>query len=124
MRPVQNCQTNKTINIWIGFPIAWKMHPVISVVQLKPLPPGEMENDIPTYQSYEIDKLIDKRVRRYNKTNVTKYLIKWLKYGPEYGRWKSFSVFNDCLKLVKKDETALFILAKNDNKRRNDQGSH
>ena len=58
------------------------MYPVVSVVQLEPLPPGEnpyhrfklnylpaveMENDIPDNQSYKIKKLVDKRVRKYNK---------------------------------------------------------
>ena len=70
------------------------MYLIISVAQLKPLPPGEnpyhrfkfnhfpaveMENDIPDNQLYEIKKLIDKRVRNYNKTDVIQYLMKWLK---------------------------------------------
>ena len=69
-----------------------------------------MENDIPTYQSYEIEKLVDKRVRKYNKTNFTQYLMKWLKYGPEHDQWKN-SAFNDCLELVEEYETSAPILA-------------
>ena len=47
-----------------------------------------MENNILTYQSYEIKKLVDKRVRKYNKMNVTQYLIKWLIYGFKHYQWK------------------------------------
>ena len=58
--------------------------------------------------------------RKYNETNVVQYLTKRFGYKPEHNQWKSFSVFNDCLKLVKKYETASL---KNYNKRRNDQRS-
>ena len=68
----------------------------------------EMENDIPTYQSYGMKRLVDKRVRKYNKSNVTQYLMRWLKYGFEHDQWKKKSIFNDCLKLVKKYKTTFF----------------
>ena len=51
-------------------------------------PAVEMESDNPTYQSYEVEKMVDKRVRKYNKTNVTQYLVKWLKYGFEHDQWE------------------------------------
>ena len=75
----------------LELPIVWKLHPVVSVVQLERLffgndpyhrfkfnhiPAVEIENDIPTYQSYKIGKLVGKRVRKYNKTNVVQYLMK------------------------------------------------
>ena len=74
----------------LELPIVGKIYPVVSVAQLEPLIFGEnlyhrpkfnhllaveMENDIPTYQSYEIKKLVDN-------------LMKWLKYGPEHDQWK------------------------------------
>ena len=105
----------------LEFPIAWEIYPVVFVAQLEQLFLGEnpyqrpkfnhffaveMENDIPTYQSYEIEKLVDKRVRKYNKTNVTQYLMRQFKYGFEHGQWKKKSVFNDCLTLVEKYETS------------------
>ena len=105
--------------------IVWKLHPVISVVQLKPLPPGEnlyhrlksihfpaveMQNDIPDNQSYKIKKLVDKRIRKYNKTNVVQYLMKWLKYAFEYNQCKNIAILNNCLDLVKKNETGAPIL--------------
>ena len=36
----------------------------------------EIEDDTNQYKSYEIEKLIDKRIRRYNKTLVIQYLVK------------------------------------------------
>ena len=67
------------------------MHPLVSVVQLKPLPSEEnlyrrfhfnhfpaveMENDIFYNQSYKIRKLIDKRIRKYNRIEIIQYLMK------------------------------------------------
>ena len=119
-------------------PIAWKIHPVVSIAQLEPLPLGEnpyrrprlnhpptveINGDTPNNRSYKIKKLVDKRTRKYNKINVVQYLIKCFGYGPEYNQWKNFSVFKDCLKLVGEYEAASFILAKNNKKRRNRQRS-
>ena len=98
------------------------MHPVVSVVQLKPLPPGEnpyhrfefnhfpaveMENDIPDNQSYEIKKLIDKRKRKYNRIAIIQYLMKCLGYNPAYNQWKSLSAFDNCLDLIKEYKTSV-----------------
>ena len=97
-----------------------KCIPVVFVAQLELLLPGEnlyprpkfnhffaveMETDIPTYQLYEVEKMVDKRVRKYNKTNVVQYLIKWLKYGPKHNQWKKNSTFDNCIDLAEKYET-------------------
>ena len=75
------------------------MYPVVSVAQLEPLFSGEnlydrpkfnhptvieIKNDVLTYQSYEIEKLVDKRTLKYNETKMVQYLIKCFSYGPEY----------------------------------------
>ena len=36
----------------------------------------EIENDTNQYKSYEIEKLIDKRIKKYNKILVTQYLVR------------------------------------------------
>ena len=36
----------------------------------------EMKNDTLEYQFFEIEKLITKRIRKYNRTYVTQYLIR------------------------------------------------
>lgn len=51
--------------------------------------------------------MVDKRIRKYNKTEVTQFLIKWLCYGPEHNQWKSLSALDNCLKLVEKYEASV-----------------
>ena len=36
----------------------------------------EIKNDTSNYQFYEIEKIVDKRIRKYNRTYVTQYLIR------------------------------------------------
>ena len=106
----------------LEFSIAWKIHPVVSVAQLEPLlrgqnlyqrpkfnyfPAVEMGNDIPGNQSYEIEKLIDKRIRKYNRISIIQYLMKWFWYNPEHNQWKSLSALDNCLDLIEKYETSV-----------------
>ena len=106
----------KRIIYELELPIAWKIHPVVSVAQLEPLFPGydpydrpkfnhppviETKNDTPTYQSYEIEKLVDRRTRRYNETKMVQYLIKWFGHNPVHNQWKSFSALDNCFDLKK-----------------------
>ena len=103
----------------LELPPAWRVHPVISVAQLEPVPAGEdpyrrprpshpdaveMEGDTPQYQSYEVEKLVGKRLRRYKRTTVTQYLVRWVGYGPEYDEWRSLSALDNCLELVEEYE--------------------
>ena len=114
------------------------MHPVVSIVQLKPLPSGgklyhrfkfnnflavEIGNDIFDNQSYEIKKLINKRIRKYNRIANIQYSMKWFEYGPEYNQWKNLSAFDNCLDLMEEYETLVLVgpilLARRGKKRRN-----
>ena len=114
------------------------MHPVVSIVQLKSLPSGEnlyhrfkfnhfpaveTENDIFDNQSYEIKKLLNKRIRKYNRIANIQYLMKWFEYGPEYNQWKNLSAFDNCLDLMEEYETlvlfGLILLVRRGKKRRN-----
>lgn len=82
----------------LEFSPRWKVHLVISVTQLesagesdpydrkRPHYPGavEVEGDSEFERSYEVEKIVDKRRRKYGQTMVTQYLIRWLGYGPEF----------------------------------------
>ena len=71
---------------------------MISVAQLEPaneenpyeknrshyLESVEVEKEIEFEKFYEIEKIINKRVKKYEKINVTQYFIRWLGYGPEF----------------------------------------
>ena len=64
----------------------------------------EIKNDTSNYQFYEIEKIVDKRVRKYNRTNVIQYFIWWLKYESKYDEWKNFVVLKNSMKLMKNYE--------------------
>lgn len=89
----------------LELPPAWRVHPIIFVAQLEPVPAGEdpyrrprpshpeaveMKGDTPEYRSYEVEKIVGKRIRKYNKTPVTQYLVRWLGYGPEYANGRAY----------------------------------
>ena len=99
----------------------WRIHSVISVVQLKPAVFTEdsynrsrsnhsdsvqIEENIETEKSYEIERIVVKRIRKYERTKVTQYCIQWKKYEPEYNEWKSISALSNCMKLIEKFESA------------------
>ena len=85
----------------LDLPKTWMIYPVISVAQLEPA--GDinidpfyrqrsdhpaaiyMESDITEYQSYKVERLLKKRIRRLkNGYSKTKYLVRWRGYGSEY----------------------------------------
>lgn len=97
----------------------WKIHSVISIIQIKSTEKRKnsynrykfhhfdvvkIEKDIDEWKFYEIEKIIKKRIRRYDKTNVIQYLIRWLRYESAYDEWKSLTALSNCLKLIKKYE--------------------
>lgn len=38
---------------------------------------------------WEVERLINRRVRRYGRGQVTQYLVRWKGYGPEHDKWFS-----------------------------------
>ena len=83
----------------LDIPGHWRVHPVFSVAQLEPWPADKdsfdrplpdhpdsvfVEGDTDEYKSYEIDRLLNKRVRRRGKGYSTDYLLRWQGYGPEH----------------------------------------
>ena len=100
----------------------WRVHPVISVTQLKPVTLSSdpynrlrpdypdsvhVEGDTENNKSYEVEKILSKRMKKFERTNVTQYLIRWLKYDSKYDEWRSINTLDNCLQLVKKYETEL-----------------
>ena len=75
-----------------------KIHPVVSIAQLEPAPPGEdpYHRPRPTEPpavtdadrppgSYELEKLLERRINA--RTGKPEYLVKWKDYGSHHNAW-------------------------------------
>ena len=97
----------------------WKIHFVIFIAQLKSISNTQnlynkfkfhhseivkIEKDTEYEKFYEIERILIKRIRKYERIAVTQYLIKWLDYEFEFNEWKSLFIFDHCLKLIEKFE--------------------
>jgi hypothetical protein len=82
------------------FPTHWKIHNVVSVTQLEPAatedpyqrrhaqPPAVHDERFPhDADRYEVEKILNKRTRRYGRGQRDEYLVRWLGYGPEDDTW-------------------------------------
>jgi len=98
----------------LKIPSNWRIHNVISVAQLEPAVTGDPYNrPVPNhpdavehslndedYQYYEVEKVINRRKRRYGRGPLkTEYLLRWKGYGPEWDTWKGKDDL-DCTELV------------------------
>ena len=99
----------------LELPPEWRVHPVISVAQLEPVPKEsdpyarprpthppavEMEGDTEDFKSYEVEKLVGRRIRKFGRTETIQYLVRWLGYGSEHDTWRSLSVLDNSMELV------------------------
>ena len=55
-------------------------------------------------KSYEMKKLIKKKDRKYERTKMTKYMTRWLKYESKFDEWKSLSTLTNFMTLMKNYE--------------------
>jgi transposase InsO family protein len=101
----------------LELPPNMKIHPVISVTNIEPLPPGEDPykrpfNDHPPpveddqdideeWKSFSIEKLLDRRLRRYGRgEKIIEYLVKWEGYGPEFNEWYGEDLLGNAVELM------------------------
>ena len=83
----------------LKLPVSLKIHPVFHVSVLQP---WRVDGEFPAHQPaltrpppvngdenrFEVDRLLDKRVRRYGRGRRVEYLVRWLGYGPEDDTWE------------------------------------
>ena len=83
----------------LEIPAHWRVHPVFSIAQLKASPKETdlyqrprpdhpdtvfVEGDTDTIKSYEIDRLLNKRIIKKGRGVSVQYLARWKGYGPEF----------------------------------------
>ena len=104
----------------------WKIHSVISIAQLESANENDLydkkrfhyfdfvkiKDDTKFEKSYEIEKIVDKRIRTYKKTAVTQYFIRWFEYDFEYDEWKNLAALADCMNLIYEYEKKVKIFKK------------
>ena len=102
----------------LELPDNWRIHPVISIAQLESYPGPDpygrprpdypdsvkVEGDTEDWKSYEVERVEAKRLRKFGRTTVTQYFVKWVGYGPEFNEWRSISYLDNCLDLVEEFE--------------------
>ena len=97
----------------------WRVHSIIFIAQLKSIfvdfdsyqrlrfhhsDSVKMKKNTNEYRFYEIDKLVNKRIRKYNKTLIIQYLIKWIDYEFEFDEWRNVFDFQNSLNLIQNYE--------------------
>ena len=77
----------------------------------------KIEGDTDFEKSYEVKKIVNKKIKTYEKISIIQYLIRWFDYESEYDEWKNLAALIDCMNLVhdyEKNETVL--IKKNEHK--------
>ena len=83
-------------------PSDWRIHPVFFITQLEPAPaPSKdpfyqprpqqplfvfVEGDTDRHKSFEINRLLNKCIVKKGKGFAIEYLVRWIRYGPEWDR--------------------------------------
>ena len=107
----------------LAIPGHWRVHPVFSIAQLEPAPapgsdpykrpvpdqPGSVyvEGDTDEFKSWEVERILNKRVIRKGRGWATQYLIRWLGYGPEFDQWYNQKDLANSADLIQQYENAM-----------------
>lgn len=90
-----------------------RVHPIISIAQLEPAPPGDDLFKKPSQElppslivdgetdHYEIERLLDKRLGG-RRRKQTYYLVKWKGYGHEHNQWMNKKDLDHAAELVRR----------------------
>ena len=97
-------------------PTHWRIHPVFSIAQLEPAPdpvddpfsrprPDQppqihVEGDNEYWKSYEIERLLDRRVTKKGQGQSVEYLVRWKGWGPEWDQWMALKNLGNAQEMV------------------------
>lgn len=74
----------------------------------RPMPtnpgPVHMEGDTEDLQSWEIEKLLNKRTRTRRGKKIVQYQVRWLGWGPEWDQWYDLDELGNAKELVEEYE--------------------
>ena len=103
----------------------WKIHSIISIAHLESASVSMnsyhrsrsthsdsvyMKDDTEDWKFYIVKKIVNKRQRRYEKSMITQYRIKWEEYDDEWNEWRSLAALNECMNLMKNYERQLAVV--------------
>jgi Chromo (CHRromatin Organisation MOdifier) domain len=77
----------------LEIPEHWRIHPVISIAHLEPAHADSFNRPTPDHpdavfaDEWEVEKAVNKRVKKLRGKEVVEYLIRWSGWGPEYDLW-------------------------------------
>ena len=66
-----------------------------------------VEGDTDTIKSYEIDRLLNKRIIKKGYGVSIQYLARWKGYGPEFNEWLAVSALKNAKELIDDYEKSL-----------------
>lgn len=69
-------------------------------------PGAETKEGSDSENSYQVQKLVGKRVRRRGKRNVLEYLVRWSGYAPKFDQWMPITDLSNTLELIQDYEAA------------------
>lgn len=120
---------DKGMQAWrLDLPPMMRIHPIISIAQLEPATPGDdpydriVTADPPPVTnahedsaspSYEIERLLDKRITR----NKPYYLVKWKGYGHQHNVWYSIDNLKGATDLIADYEATAAITPRSTRRR-------
>ena len=104
----------------LQLPPTWHIHDVISVVYLDPAPrekdpfdrtlpppPPVVKNADDPDAEWEIEAVVNKRVRKSGRVGKVQYLLRYAGWGADYDEWRDEDELSTCAELVEEYEKAI-----------------
>jgi hypothetical protein len=94
----------------LKLPVSWKVHPIFNEVLLRPYikprypnqniydrPPPDIVDE---EEEYEVDHILDTRIRKRGRYAIRQYLVSWKGYPQEENTWQNEESLRKCAELL------------------------